>query len=47
MYLKKIIQLFVEYMHSIPMDLPINNEALIKKDNKKKANKKSIIKKVK
>ena len=47
MYLKKIIQFFVKYMHSIPMDMPINEEALLKKDYKKKANKKSLNKKVK
>jgi len=45
MYLKKIIRFFVEYMHSIPVDVPLNNE-LIKKD-KKNTNKKSLNKKVK
>jgi hypothetical protein len=45
MYFKKIIQFFVEYMHSIPMDAPLNNELL--KKGKKNTNKKSLNKKVK
>ena len=36
MDLKKIIKSFIEYMHSIPVDAPLNDEALLKKNNKKK-----------
>ena len=42
---KKIKRFFIEYLHSIPVDVPLNDEELLKKYNKKKKLNKELLNK--